>query len=75
MPTLDLDNQECGQLMAILANAEGKNITWANINPLLMKIGEQLRQQTLSAGAPRQQTLEETRAGIRPDGNSKEIAP
>lgn len=45
MPTLELNYIECGQLMNVLANAEGKSITWAVVNPLLMKIGEQLRVQ------------------------------
>jgi hypothetical protein len=48
MPTLELENVECGQLMNVLANAEGKNITWSIVNPLLMKIGEQLRTQSLN---------------------------
>jgi hypothetical protein len=48
MPSLELDNIEAGNLMFILANAEGKGINWGIVNPLLMKIGEQLR--TQSAG-------------------------
>jgi hypothetical protein len=74
MPTVDLSGEKWGQLMFILANAEFKNgVTWAMVNPLLMEIGEQLRRQQLPAGAPRQQTVEETRAGIRLDSNGQEV--
>jgi hypothetical protein len=45
MATIELDNTEFGQLMFILANAEGKGINWSMTNPLLMKIGDQVRQQ------------------------------
>jgi hypothetical protein len=45
MPTIELSHTEFGQLMGVLANATGPNITWAIVNPLLMKIGEQLRMQ------------------------------
>jgi hypothetical protein len=48
MPSIELDSSEFGNLMFILANAEGKGINWSMVNPLLMKIGEQLR--TQSAG-------------------------
>ena len=48
MSTIDLDDTEFGHLMFILANAEGKGITWSIVNPLLMKIGEQLRAQKMS---------------------------
>jgi hypothetical protein len=49
MPMIELDPPECGMLMAILANAEGKGITWQTVNPLLMKIGSQLRLQAEAA--------------------------
>jgi hypothetical protein len=57
MATIELDSQECGQLMFVLANAEGKGITWALVNPLLMKIGEQLRLQA-AVQRPRGRDLE-----------------
>jgi len=45
MSAVDLTDQEWGQLMFVLANAEGKGITWSMVNPLMMKIGDQLRVQ------------------------------
>lgn len=68
MPSVNLNDEKWGQLMFVLANAEGKGVTWAIVNPLLMEIGGQLRAQQ-----PRQQTVEETRAGIRLDGNGQEV--
>ena len=49
---VDLSDQEWGQVMFVLANAEGKGITWGLVNPLLMKIGEQLRGKLPAAAAP-----------------------
>lgn len=46
MKTITLDDQDFGHLMFVLANAEGKGITWTLVNPLLMKIGDQLRVQS-----------------------------
>lgn len=40
MSTVDLSDAEWGELMAIVSEAP-----WRRANPLLMKIGEQLRQQ------------------------------
>ena len=40
MPVVNLDANEWGQVMAILSTAP-----WRDANPLLMKIGEQLRLQ------------------------------
>jgi hypothetical protein len=71
MASVDLNDQEWGQLMFVLANAEGKGITWAMVNPLLMKIGAQLQAQTIG-GAPRQATVEQTK-GIKLDGNGQEV--
>lgn len=45
MQTVTMDQTEWGQLMAVLANAQGPGITWSVVNPLLMKLGEQLRVQ------------------------------
>jgi hypothetical protein len=39
MATIELSDQEWGQVMSILSDAP-----WKLANPLLMKIGEQLRQ-------------------------------
>jgi hypothetical protein len=52
MPSIDMTDQEFGQLMFILGNAEGKGITWSVVNPLLMKIGDQLRAQHPMPGMP-----------------------
>jgi hypothetical protein len=46
-----LSNQEWGQVMLVLANAEGKGINWSITNPLLMAIGDQLRVQAMTSGA------------------------
>jgi hypothetical protein len=62
MPSVALSNEKWGQLMFVLANAEGKGVTWALVNPLMMEIGEQLRQQT-----PSKQT------GIKLDANGQEL--
>jgi hypothetical protein len=45
-----LSNQEWGQVMFVLANAEGKGINWSMVNPLLMAIGDQLRVQAMTQG-------------------------
>lgn len=42
MAVVNLTEQEWGAVMAIIATAP-----WRDANPLLMKIGEQLRNQTL----------------------------
>lgn len=43
--TVALDEPEWQLLLFVLANAEGKGITWGIVNPLLMKIGAQLQVQ------------------------------
>jgi hypothetical protein len=43
MPTIHLDTEECNKMMAIIASAP-----WNVANPLLMKIGEQLRHQQVT---------------------------
>jgi hypothetical protein len=43
MPAVDLEENEWGALMNILATT--KDWPWTATNPLLMKIGEQLRKQ------------------------------
>lgn len=52
--TVTLTDTEWAQLMAVLANATGPGITWAAVNPLLMRLGEQLRAQAqgTAAGLP-----------------------
>jgi hypothetical protein len=63
MPTVALESNEWGQVMAILATAP-----WRDANPLLMKIGNQLQQQALpSADLMRQGEK------ISPAGNGQEI--
>jgi hypothetical protein len=43
MPTVELDDAEWSQVMAMLSNAP-----WRDVNPLLMKIGVQLQVQQRS---------------------------
>lgn len=45
MQTVTLEPADWNQLLAVLANAQGPGLTWAVINPLIMKLGEQLRLQ------------------------------
>jgi cobyric acid synthase len=72
MPSVELSENEWGQVMNILATKE----TWANANPLLLKMGEQLRQQVLMEHAARAQA--ESRQNNPPNladyipGNGKE---
>jgi hypothetical protein len=68
MASVELSDQDWGQLMFVLANAEGKGITWAMVNPLLMKIGGQLQTQQ-----PRSPTAEELKrmGDIRLDGREQ----
>ena len=59
MPSVELSEQQWGQLMAILADAP-----WKIANPLLMAIGDQLRAQALA-----QHPIQEPgRQQIRTDG-------
>jgi hypothetical protein len=60
MARVELDTNEWQQVMAILATAP-----WRDANPLLMKIGGQLRLQTRPV---------EMNAGIGAEGNGKEAA-
>ena len=60
MPSVELTDNQWGQLMNILADAP-----WKVANPLLMAIGEQLRAQHGVGQAPPQ--------GVRPDGNGQEV--
>jgi flagellar motility protein MotE (MotC chaperone) len=47
MSAVEMNDQEWGVLMSILSDAP-----WKVANPLLMKIGEQLRAQTLAKMQP-----------------------
>lgn len=47
MSAVDLSEQEWGQVMSLLAEAP-----WKHSNPLLMKIGEQLRANALAKANP-----------------------
>jgi hypothetical protein len=61
MPSVELDDTEWSHVMGIIATAP-----WRDANPLLMKIGAQLRGQQHPAAASKQPpTL---------DGNGKEIS-
>lgn len=50
MPSVELSDQEWGQLVALLAN----NCVWAQVNPLLMKIGQQIEAQRQAPNRPMQ---------------------
>jgi hypothetical protein len=64
-----LSNQEWGQVMMVLANAEGKGVNWSLTNPLLMEIGNQLRVRAMTQGPQQPLSAEEPKAR----GNSKEV--
>ena len=64
MPSVVLDDGEWQQVIAILAQAP-----WQTANPLLMKIGGQLRGQS---GAPTEETARPARAGAVRDGPGPE---
>jgi ABC-type dipeptide/oligopeptide/nickel transport system ATPase component len=69
MSTVDLSEQEWGQVMSIISDAP-----WKVANPLLMKIGEQLREQALKQQAYDQQVQREQQAfNTARGGNSQEI--
>lgn len=55
MPSVELDDQEWQAVMAIVATAP-----WRDANPLLMKIGGQLRNQAGVMPPPAQQGTPET---------------
>lgn len=59
-----LADVEWQQLLAIVCNAQGPGINWAVVNPLVMKLGEQLRAQTLTP-QPMQNPYDNQ---IRPNG-------
>jgi hypothetical protein len=59
MPAVDLTDQEWQQVINII----GTKVTWAEANPLLMKIGQQLQAR---------QTVHAAGGGIMPEGNGKE---
>jgi hypothetical protein len=61
-----MSNQEWGQVMFVLANAEGKGINWSMTNPLLMAIGDQLRVQAMTSAQAQQPGAQP------PRGNSKQ---
>jgi hypothetical protein len=52
MSTVELDEQEWQQVINLIAQAP-----WTVANPLLMKIGNQLRTQGLPPGDQRQQNI------------------
>ena len=53
MTQVTLDDEEWTRVMAIIATA-----SWTAANPLLMKIGDQLRQQTQMPSAASQRVLD-----------------
>jgi len=60
MPAVALDDNEWGQVMAILATAP-----WRDANPLMMKIGGQLRTQA--------ELKQHLNPQVRPDGDGQEV--
>lgn len=60
MATVSLSEQEWSQLVALLAN----NCVWAQANPLLMKIGQQLAAQQPQAAAPARGNSESSEQGL-----------
>jgi hypothetical protein len=73
MSSVELSDQEWGQLMSILSEA-----AWKVANPLLMKIGEQLRaqhqqHQALDEQIKREQQAFDAARGIKLDANGKEV--
>jgi hypothetical protein len=61
MQTVTLSEQEWQQVMGLMALGP-----WRDVNPLLMKIGQQLQQQSVRQEQP-------PRGEIRLDGNGREI--
>ena len=47
--TVSLEPQEWQSLLTVLAHAQGPGVTWVVINPLLMKIGQQLQDKQSSS--------------------------
>jgi len=64
MRSVILVDEEWGQVMAIIALAP-----WKDANPLLMKIGEQLRAQTVPPAPPKDVQQNQS------DGNGQETRP
>lgn len=48
--TVTMPPADWQMLVTLLANAQGPGVSWATVNPLLQKLGEQLRVQ--EAGQP-----------------------
>jgi hypothetical protein len=67
MSSVNLNDNEWGQLMSILADAP-----WKIANPLLMKIGDQLRAEAMINTAPTSNKAP-TPEEIRMSGNSQEV--
>ena len=67
MSTVELNDAEWGVLMSVLSEAP-----WKTANPLLMKIGEQLRMR--HALAQQEATKQNVpRGGIKLDANGQEV--
>lgn len=63
MSVVDLNDAEWGEVMAIISEAP-----WRRANPLLMKIGEQLRAQHVPPGA---QHAQGQRIDLNSNGNKE----
>ena len=59
MPMVDLSDSEWAQVMGLLSTAP-----WRDANPLLMKIGNQLREQAVATDS--KGSLPSEQAGIKP---------
>ena len=51
--TVVLERGEWNSLLAVLANAQGPGVSWAVVNPLVMKLGQQLQAQEPGRGRAR----------------------
>jgi hypothetical protein len=68
--SVTLADVEWQQALVVLCNATGPGINWSMVNPLIMKIGEQLRAQTPGAGLGPSQAQT-----VRPNGPDVDPPP
>jgi hypothetical protein len=71
--SVTLADVEWQQALVVLCNATGPGINWSMVNPLIMKIGEQLRAQTAPNAGPAFGAL--TPAAQRPNGPDADPPP
>lgn len=73
--TVVLEQNEWQQTLAILCNAQGPGINWQVVNPLVMKIGQQLQAQTPAAGIGPSPYANQSLPGNGLDPEPEEINP